>query len=651
MDNVGALKPLEQDMEYFLVFGWDAARLEAPVHRVHDYLTAWFNEQFSGKFGEECARIYEGYAQITNVCKVEHLTRDVFSQTAYGDEAGRRVNRLQELYFRVCRVHDALPAAERDAFFELLGMKVSASYFINAAFYYADRSRLCYRQGKMQCADEYLRLSRLLMGCKRQLLHFYNETMANGKWKGILTPEAFPPPASCLYTDAKPALSIGKTQMGVIVWNEEQESASSCLTFDKNGVQTKWLEIFNRGSGSFSFTIENNCPFLSLSETEGEVATETRVLVTLTGTPQNGSLLIRSDRGEKTLIKIAPAPDPWLTFSASEMQPSPAHGFRRIAYLDRMQGACMEAQAGGARLESKFTQPVAGACTVELTRYFTLGRVTLYFGNAPIEKSQLGPELPEFPAYEAIPSVEEGALERDTLARFHIAAKDVPPVKLTYAGHGYWTIDRLYVPNEERDQAFAPPRYPFAAGEKKELLPLFGRGVFEETENKVCLEAEHALEESPCAWRISDKRGIVWQHLSAETDGGTGLAMMVEEPGLYWEKGGPSLNFRCRFTGGKYYVWLLMRFDDPSNDAVTVGIDGNMQPRGEQYGRGGFFTYSSQFQWVWLLLSGLEIPEGEHVFTLAAVRSGLRIDRIYLTKGKELPPDDLHFTVSPRKES
>ena len=81
--------------------------------------------------------------------------------------------------------------------------------------------------------------------------------------------------------------------------------------------------------------------------------------------------------------------------------------------------------------------------------------------------------------------------------------------------------------------------------------------------------------------------------------------MMVEEPDLYWEKGGPSLNFRCRFTGGKYYVWLLMRFDDPSNDAVTVGIDGNM----------------------------------------------LRIDRIYLTKGKELPPDDLHFTASPRKES
>ena len=238
------------------------------------------------------------------------------------------------------------------------------------------------------------------------------------------------------------------------------------------GVQIKWLEIFNRGSGSFSFSIENNCPFLSLSAADGEVTTETRVLVTLTGTPREGSLLVRSDRGEERLIRIAPAPDLWLTFSASEMQPSPANGFRRIAYLDRMQGACMEAQTGGARLESKFTQPVAGECTVELTRYltldrtdrmrirvlldgeaqepeslatdewrpgwfeavryngeklrctfsdvpagehtlvleavdryFTLGSVTLYFGDASIQKSQLGPELPESAAHEAIPSV------------------------------------------------------------------------------------------------------------------------------------------------------------------------------------------------------------------------------------------------------
>ena len=67
-----------------------------------------------------------------------------------------------------------------------------------------------------------------------------------------------------------------------------------------------------------------------------------------------------------------------------------------------------------------------------------------------------------------------------------------------------------------------------------------------------------------------------------------------------------------------------------------------------QYGGGAFFTYSSQFLWVWTLLSEMEIPAGEHVFSVAAVRSGLRIDRIYLTKGRELPPDDGHFSASKR---
>ena len=256
VDNVGALKPLEQDMEYFLAFGWDAARPEALVHHIHEYLVRWFNEQFSGNFGEECARIYEAYAQITNVCKVEHLYRDAFSQTAYGDEAGRRVNRLRELYSRVCRVHDALPADERDAFFELLGMKVSASYFINAAFYYADRSRLSYRQGKMQCADEYLHLSRRMMGCKRQMLDFYNHRMAGGKWKGILTPEAFPPPASCIYTDAKPALSIGETAMGIILWNEEEESPSAWRPPDGNGRVWEHLSAETNGGTGLSMMVE-----------------------------------------------------------------------------------------------------------------------------------------------------------------------------------------------------------------------------------------------------------------------------------------------------------------------------------------------------------------------------------------------------------
>ncbi len=711
VDNVGALKPREQDAEFFLQFAWDAGREEAPVHRVHEYLADWFNEQFSGGHGEECARIYESYAQITNVCKAEHLYRGAFSQTAYGDEGGRRVNILHSLYTRVCRLHDAFPVRERDAFFELLGMKVCASYFINAAFYYAERSRLCFAGGKMQSADEYLRLSRLMTGCKRQMLHFYNERMAGGKWKGILTPEAFPPPASCLYPDAKPALRIGETGMGVALWNEEKS-----LTFDEEGIPVKWLEIFNKGCGSFRFSIATDCDFLAFSETEGEVRGEVRVLVTCLKKPHGGHIVVTSDRGEQIVVPVAAAPDLCKSFSAESMRALPEDGFLRVEGLDRMRGACMEAERAGARLERAFRQPVCGSCTVEVTRYLTLnstgrirfrvildgevrelesfatdewrgdwfsavrdngeklrcrfenvaagehtlaieagdryvtfGRVSLYFGDAPIKECHLGPEPIESAEYENIPAVCERELLRDTRRRFGIAAEDVPPVALTYAGHGYWNYDRLYLPNEARPQSFAPPRYAFAAGEKKDVVSLFGAGVFAEQEQKLALEAEYALEESRFAWRTADASGKLWGHLQAETDGGSGLAMYVEQAGLFWEQGGPAMHYRCRFSGGKYYVWLLTRFDDGSSDACAVGVDGAMQPRSAQYGGGSFFTYSSQFLWVWTLLCELEIPAGEHVFTVEAVKSGLRIDRIYLTKGKELPPCDASFAAAKRE--
>ena len=646
------------------------------MHRVHDYLTEWFNEQFSGGFGEECALIYESFAQLTNVCKVEHLYRDAFSQLSYGDEAARRLHLLADLHARASRVHDALPAAEQDAFFELLGMKVSASYFINASFYFADRSRLAFRQGKMQCADDYTRLSRLFLGCKRQLLYFYNEVMAEGKWRGILTPEAFPPPASCIYPDARPALFVGEPQMGVLLWNEEQETATPVLTFDGRGTKQKWLEIFNKGAGSFAFTIENNCPFLTLSQTQGRVQGEVRILLSLTGTPQKGSLVIRSERGEQDTVTILPAPDLYFTFSAAQMRVFPEGSFCAVPALDRMSGPCMEARQPGARLAYTFTQPQDGDCLIELNRYLTLnstgsirlrvtldgreqllesfatdewrqgwfeavrnngeklrctfpqltagehtltvealekyltlGTISLYFGGS-FKPSQLGPAPFGKEGDERLPLPDEDALLADTQRRFGVAEKDVPPLKLTFAGHGYWNYDRLYLPNEEREQSFAPPRYPFIAGAKKEIIPLFGSGVFEEQGGILALEAEYALEGSKCAFQTADERGVRWRHLIAETDGGTGLAMVVEEPALFWEQGGPALHFRCRFTGGKYYVWLLLRFDDPSSDACAVGIDGEMQPRAKQYGGGAFFTYSSQFLWVWTLLSELDIAEG-----------------------------------------
>ena len=110
--------------------------------------------------GKMAAALYNIYAQTTNMRKVEHMDNHVFSQTAWNNEAGRRVLRLKEMFDGGNAIYAALPDQEKDAFFQMFLMKMHASYFTALEYYYADRSQLSYNRGNMAGADEYIRFSR-----------------------------------------------------------------------------------------------------------------------------------------------------------------------------------------------------------------------------------------------------------------------------------------------------------------------------------------------------------------------------------------------------------------------------------------------------------------------------------------------------------
>lgn len=145
--NVGALKPLEMEMETFLDYAWEAGRDAQVTKDIHAYTAAWFDRYFSGGYGEELAALYEEFAQLTNARKIEHMDSLLFAQSGYGDEAGERVCRLESIFERANAIYDQLPDCEREAFFQLFLFKVHASYYVNHGFYYADRSILSYEKG------------------------------------------------------------------------------------------------------------------------------------------------------------------------------------------------------------------------------------------------------------------------------------------------------------------------------------------------------------------------------------------------------------------------------------------------------------------------------------------------------------------------
>ena len=149
-------------------------------------------------------------------------------------------------FMRTCQSRRRMP------FFQMILMKVQAAYFTNGMYYYADRSRLCIRQGKNSDAKRYTDKSHAFDLARRKLLYYYNHVMSNGKWNGILTPEDFPPPRTAMYPSCRVPLHAAADKLIVTCWNNQSE-----LTFtDSTHGNAKWIELANAGDGALSYKIE-----------------------------------------------------------------------------------------------------------------------------------------------------------------------------------------------------------------------------------------------------------------------------------------------------------------------------------------------------------------------------------------------------------
>ena len=58
------------------------------------------------------------------------------------------------------------------------------------------------------------------------------------------------------------------------------------------------------------------------------------------------------------------------------------------------------------------------------------------------------------------------------------------------------------------------------------------------------------------------------------------------------------------------------------------------------YNKGCLWRYESEQIYRWVPIAGLKLLPGNHELALYSLASGLRFDRIYLTKEAELPPMD-----------
>jgi hypothetical protein len=284
--NVGDLKPMETPIDFFLTLAWNPRAL--PKDKIGQYTRQWAQQQFGPEYADEIADIVSRYAKYNGRRKPQLLDDNTFSLANFR-EAERVEADWQEIITKAEEINDKLPAEYRDAFFQLVLHPAKASGTVVQMFIATGRNQLYAEQGRASANAQAERV-RELFQLDQELSDTYHQ-INGGKWNHMMAQPhigytSWSEPRSNTMPNLTEVTPEDTESMGVAVEGSESAwpggSGSAVLpVFDSINQQTRWIDIFKRGSKNFSFSVKTDKPWVQLSEASGTVDQDQRIEVTI----------------------------------------------------------------------------------------------------------------------------------------------------------------------------------------------------------------------------------------------------------------------------------------------------------------------------------------------------------------------------------
>jgi hypothetical protein len=313
--NVGDLKPMEFPIDFFLNFARDPGRW--PKEKLGQFTRLWAEREFGAPHAAEIAELVSTYLKYAGRRKPELLDPETFSLTDYR-EAERVVADFDALVSRAEKVQAALPAAARDAFFELVLHPAKAYGQVAEMYIEAGRNHLYAAQGRAAANDSAARVQALYQA-DSDLTDYYNHTLLAGKWDHMMDQTHIgytywqQPPHNTVPAVEEIQLPAGAA-MGVAIegsaaaWPGAAEDAV-LPPVDVFNRQRRYIDVFNKGKASFDFTATPGAPWITLSQGKGTVGKEQRLWVSVDWSKvppgsSDGSVRIAGPGGAHVAVRI-----------------------------------------------------------------------------------------------------------------------------------------------------------------------------------------------------------------------------------------------------------------------------------------------------------------------------------------------------------
>ncbi len=316
--NVGDIKPSEVSLEFFTTIArdinaYDDTTIPQYLAKVaqRDYLV---DEATAAEVADIMVQYYQyNIAKRPEFQGYESTNPDeTYSIVANGDEGQIRVNQLDALVERAEAVYRSLPAARRDAFYQMIYYPLRASAFSLEMHIYYQKNQLYAQQGRYGSVEKYAQLSTQAYQNILNDLTYYNQTMQDGKWNKIINPynntNGFPV-AVGLRSFATVSAFNAVTGIGAVCEGQTLPSDDVTLTFSSLSDNCRFLDIYSREDAAHTWTVEASDDFIVPSKTQGTVDVEERIYISIDWSKaqdgdNTGTITVRDDTGFSKTFRI-----------------------------------------------------------------------------------------------------------------------------------------------------------------------------------------------------------------------------------------------------------------------------------------------------------------------------------------------------------
>ena len=287
--NVGHFKGYEFPLEYFMNLAWDTHKWTN--ENINEYTTEWAEFQFGQKYAKDIAGIIEKYTRYNGRRKPELLSPGTYSLINYR-EAETVVEDYNAIAEKAGEIYKKLPDEKRPAFYELVLFPVKACAIANQLYYDAGRNELYARQ-KRASTNDMAEETRSLFKEDTTMMGYFNRSFLDGRWNHFMDQSHLgytswndPPHNSLRAINLKEIKIPRSAALGVAVegseavWPGEQNEAV-LPSFDVLNQQRHYIEIFNKGSIPFKFSISAGNPWIKVSEASGTVEKDKRIWISI----------------------------------------------------------------------------------------------------------------------------------------------------------------------------------------------------------------------------------------------------------------------------------------------------------------------------------------------------------------------------------